>query len=181
MTYSKQWKAIQDSYIGYQNWNQLQDNCEDFRTQFDVEHGTVETGQAANYYDFLGVHDSNEMAKGVGRVVVNTLSNGAVDFQWSLRGILYSAINVVERMGVGQYRFLSFVGANGTPGDGAAAEVTVETTAATPIRRAEVRFNDGSTNGFQFVGWEVLLLQWNSGGGTWDASDFTFNLVVYDP
>lgn len=181
MSYSKQWKGIQDYYPGYQDWNRLVTNDQDIRyVLLDLEHGTVplDPGQIAlSFYDFLGNHDANEIPRAAARVAVTTLSSGAVQVGQTVQTTNGASIVSISRSGVGQFSIMSLMG------QGAAkvfAEIACETTGATPIRRAEVRFNDGSTNGYGFVGWEILLLQWNSGAVTWDATDFSFGFTAWE-
>ena len=80
----------------------------------------------------------------------------------------------MERAGVGQY----FISGSMTPSS--IGEVSTETTGSTVLRRSEVRYNSGSATNYYIAGWEILLLQWNSGAGTWDPADFSFGFAAWD-
>ncbi len=103
MAFTKHYKVITDSPIGYQLINGIAANAAELRTQMFVEHGQVEPlARAAQGLDYhrLGRHDLPEVPRAVGYAAIRlaTITTLGIGFQWTGPGIPY-----VTKLATGAY------------------------------------------------------------------------------
>lgn len=170
MPWVKQQKVKQDFYLSAEDWTQLQQNDASFNglMQIEHEHNRSNAGQVFQF----GGHSHKRFAKAVARIGVYVASSYVNAWMHVASGIYWYP----ERLGVGVYRI--GVRNSGTTNALYPFAFCPAETNGTALRDILSTFNNGSTNGNSFIGYELQLLEWDSVSSSWELADYDFGIVA---
>ena len=167
MSYVKLFKVVSDFALGFQTLNQARDNNEAVKDLYDANHGTgidgFSTTHRHNPFNSVGHHDDILIARTVIHCTVDT-TLPIPELVIAEAGPLLA--RTPKRLGQGQWQLYldtaQLFGAIATP----------KSTAS--VDRKATCFQSYATTGPQ-----VTVTTWDRAGGSWNATDQDFLLVLY--